>query len=88
MRFDLGLVLVYFILTFLQSILIPLYQLGHTGRKMMGYRFVNGINSAVNGGKPLFIYQQMTNLLRWRAGFMRLFLILECLLLWIIATAV
>ena len=27
-------------------------------------------------------------MIRWRAGFMRLFLILECLLLWIIATAV
>lgn len=64
MRFDLGLVLVYFILTFLQGILIPLYQLGHTSRKVMRHRLVNGINSTVNSGKPLFLHQQMANLLQ------------------------
>ena len=64
MRFDLGLVLVYFILTFLQGILIPLYQLGHTSRKVMRHRLVNGVNPAINGGKPLFLHQQMANFLQ------------------------
>ena len=64
MRFDLALELVYFILTFLQGILIPLYQLGHTGRKMMGHCFVDGVYPAVNSGKPLSLYQQMANLLQ------------------------
>lgn len=68
MRFDLGLVLSYFILTFVQGILIPLHQLGHTSRKMMRHRLVNGINSAVNGSKPLFLYQQMANLLQRQLG--------------------
>ena len=57
MRFNLCLVLVYFIFAFLQGILIPLYQLGHTGRKMMGHGLMNGINSTINSSKPLFLYQ-------------------------------
>ena len=68
MRFDFGLILVHFILTFLQGILIPLYQLGHTSRKVMRPRLVNGINSAVNSGKPLFLRQQMANLLQRQLG--------------------
>ena len=68
MRFDLCLVLVYFILTFLQGILISLYQLGYTGRKVMRHRLVNGINSTVNSGKPLFLHQQMANLFQRQLG--------------------
>ena len=68
MRFDLCLVLVYFILAFLHCILIPLYQLGHTSRKMMGHRLVNGVNPVVNDGKPLFLHQQMANLLQRQLG--------------------
>ena len=68
MSFNLGLVLVHFIFAFLQGILISLYQLGHTSRKMVRYRLVNGINSAVNSGKPLFLHQQMANLLQCQLG--------------------
>ena len=68
MRFDLALELVYFILTFLQGILIPLYQLGHTSRKMMGHRLVDGVYPAVNSGKPLFLHQQMANLFQRQLG--------------------
>ena len=68
MRFNLGFVLLHFFLTFFQGILIPLYQLGHTGRKMVRYRLVNGINPAINSGKQLLLNQQMSNLLECQLG--------------------